>query len=440
MNPLPKRLKRSFRTSGATRVGRQARPPYKGEGERLERLRDGIDQLLQTNRFYRERLHPVRTWDDFARLPLTTKAEIMADQQANPPFGSNLTVPIDRYTRLHQTSGTSGTTPLRWLDTPESWDWWLQIWADHVYRSAGVRADDRVFFAFSFGPFIGFWTAFGGAERLGAMVIPGGAMTTEQRLRTIIDLQATVLCSTPTYAIRLAESAQAAGIDLSQSAIRITLHAGEPGASIPATRDLIERAFGARAFDHTGMTELGPTGVSCTARDGVHLIESEFVFEVRDDRGAVHAIPPTGRIDGELIATNLGRWGSPLIRYRTGDRVLVTREPCACGSPFPKMLGGILGRVDDMFTVRGVNLYPSQVEDIVRRQPAIAEFCIEVRQVRGMEEVTILCETTGVDGEQAVALLAHDLRLALGARIECQLVAAGTLPKSDLKSRRLVRR
>ena len=134
--------------------------------------------LLESNRFYQARLHPVRTWNDFQRLPLTTKEEITADQQANPPFGTNLTFPIDRYSRLHQTSGTSGSRPLRWLDTPESWEWWVRIWAEHIYRAAGARADDRIFFAFSFGPFIGFWSAFSGAERVGALVIPGGAMTT----------------------------------------------------------------------------------------------------------------------------------------------------------------------------------------------------------------------------------------------------------------------
>jgi phenylacetate-CoA ligase len=405
----------------------------------LERLHAGIRKVLQTNAFYKGRLHPVDKWEDFESLPLTTKDEIMADQQAHPPFGTNLTFPIETYTRLHQTSGTSGSRPLRWLDRPASWDWWVRVWADHVYASAGIRPDDRVFFAFSFGPFIGFWSAFAGAERLGAMVIPGGAMSTEQRLRTMVELKATVLCSTPTYAIRLAEAAQSLGIDLASSDIRITLHAGEPGASVPATRELIERSFGARTFDHTGMTELGPTGVSCDARDGVHLFESEFVFEIRDDEGAIHSIPETGTITGELIATNLGRWGSPLIRYRTGDRVEVTREPCPCGSPFPKMLGGIRGRVDDMFTVRGVNLYPSQVEDLVRRQRAIAEFCIEVRQVRGMEEVTVLCDCPGADGEAAVAGLANDLRLALGARIECRLVEKGSLPRYELKSKRLVR-
>ena len=405
----------------------------------LERLRAGVDLLLTSNRFYQERLHRVRTLEDFQRLPLTTKAEITADQQTHPPFGTNLTFPLDQYTRMHQTSGTSGTRPLRWLDTRDSWDWWVRIWADHVYGAAGVAAGDRVFFAFSFGPFIGFWSAFGGAERAGATVIPGGAMTTEQRLRTMIELKATVLCSTPTYAIRLAESANALGIDLAASDIRATIHAGEPGGSVPATRDLIERSFGATVFDHTGMTELGPTGVSCAARDGVHLIESEFIFEIRDERGQVLSIPNAGTISGELVATNLGRWGSPLIRYRTGDRVEVTRDPCSCGSPFPKMLGGIRGRVDDMFTVRGVNLYPSQVEDLVRRQPAIAEFCIEVRQLHGMEEVTILCESTAEDGEVAVARLANDLRLALGVRIECRRAPSGSLPRSELKSRRLVR-
>src|SRR5467141_2330960 len=392
-------------------------------GSQLERLSAGIDALLKGNRFYEARLHPVRTWDDFERLPLTTKDEITADQQANPPFGTNLTFPIDRYSRLHQTSGTSGTTPLRWLDTAESWDWWVRIWADHIYRSAGLLASDRVFFAFSFGPFIGFWSAFSGAERLGALVIPGGAMTTEQRLRTMIELRATVLCSTPTYAIRLAEAAQAAGIDLSASGIRITVHAGEPGASVPATRDLIERSFGARCFDHTGMTELGPTGHSCSARDGVHLIESEYVFEVTSE--------------GELVATNLGRWGMPLIRYRTGDRVVASREPCSCGSPFLKVVGGIQGRVDDMFTVRGVNLYPSQVEEIVRRYREVGEFVIEHRRERQMDEVTVVVETLVSDFP--VERLEADLRQAVGVRLVCQVVAQGTLPRSELKARRVIR-
>jgi phenylacetate-CoA ligase len=388
----------------------------------LSRLRAGLGDVLRTNEFWRGRLHHVKTWGDFERLPLTTKAELLADQAAHAPFGTNLTYPVERYVRVHQTSGSSGDRPLFWLDTTESWEWWERIWAEHVYRAAGVTAGDRVFFAFSFGPFIGFWSAFGGAERLGALCISGGAMTSEQRLRSMLDLGATVLLSTPTYALRLSELARELHLDLRASRIGVTIHAGEPGASIPATRDAIEEAFGAACFDHTGMTELGPTGHSCTARDGVHLIESEFIFEVMPD--------------GELVATNLGRWGMPLIRYRTGDRVVVSREPCSCGSPFLKVVGGIQGRVDDMLTVRGVNLYPSQVEDIVRRHPEITEFVIEHRRERHMDEVALLIETSA--SPFAMDRLEADLRQALGVRLECRVVAAGTLPRSELKSRRVV--
>ncbi len=386
----------------------------------LAKLQSGLQEVLATNPFWRARLHDVHGWDDFERLPLTTKAELVADQSARPPFGTNLTYSVDRYVRLHQTSGSSGDVPLRWLDTTESWDWWLRIWAEHVYRAAGVTAVDRVFLAFSFGPFIGFWSAFGGAERLGALVISGGAMTSEQRVRSMVDLGATVLLSTPTYALRLADVANEIGVELSAAGIRTTILAGEPGGSIPATRAAIEAAYSATAFDHTGMTELGPTGHSCTARDGVHLIESEFILEVMPD--------------GELVATNLGRWGMPLIRYRTGDRVQVSREPCSCGSPFLKIAGGIQGRVDDMFTVRGVNLFPSQLEGIVRRHPDVVEFAIERRRERQMDEVTIL-----IEGSVAIERLEAELRQALGVRIECRIVAAGTLPRTELKSRRILR-
>ncbi|HET7420174.1 MAG TPA: phenylacetate--CoA ligase family protein, partial [Candidatus Dormibacteraeota bacterium] len=241
--------------------------------------------------------------------------------------------------------------------------------------------------------------------------------------RNLLDVGATVLLSTPTYALRLADVASDVGVNVSAGPVRTTIHAGEPGASIPATRSAIEAAWSATAFDHTGMTELGPTGFSCSARDGVHLIESEFIFEVSDD--------------GELIATNLGRWGMPLFRYRTGDRVVVAPGPCPCGSPFMKVLGGIQGRVDDMFTVRGVNLFPSQVEDIVRRYPEVVEFVIEHHSERRMDEVSLLLESSVADFSPA--RLEADLRQALGVRLVCRVVAAGTLPRSELKARRLRR-
>ena len=388
----------------------------------LGALQAGLSPVRKTNAFYRNRLHDVTSWNDFERLPFTTKADLMLDQREHPPYGTNLTFPLEQYVRLHQTSGTSGSQPLRWLDTAESWAWWERIWADLIYAPAGVTPNDRIFFAFSFGPFIGFWSAFGGSQRLGAMAIPGGAMTTIQRVQVMRDLQATVLCCTPTYALRLAEVAATEGIELS---LRRTIHAGEPGASIPSTRAAIESALGGQAFDHTGMTELGPTGVSCSQRDGVHLFESEFIFEI---------------IDGELVATNLGRWGSPLIRYRTGDQVEVVRTPCSCGSPFMKIVGGIRGRVDDMVTIRGVNVYPSQVEDIVRRHPTVVEFVIECRTDRHMDEATVVVELTdGSASDDVCRSITEQLRTTLGVRIECRAVPTGTLPRPELKAKRLIR-
>jgi len=395
----------------------------------LGKLRAGLDGVLRSNPFWRARLTNVNGWDDFERLPLTAKGDLVADQAAHPPFGTNLTYPVDHFVRVHQTSGSSGDRPLRWLDTAESWSWWLSIWADHVYRAAGVRGGDRIFFAFSFGPFIGFWSAFDGAEQLGALAISGAGMTTEQRVRSLVDLHSTVLLSTPTYALRMADVAKDVGVDLTASPLRVTIHAGEPGASIPATRAAIEAAFGAACFDHTGMTELGPTGHSCSQRDGIHLVESEYIFEVLDSQGRPAA-------EGELVATNLGRWGMPLIRYRTGDRVSVSHEPCSCGSRFMKLAGGIRGRVDDMFTVRGVNFFPSQVEDIVRRHPRVAEFAIERRREQQMDEVTILLEITGDD--TSTERLEADLRHALGVRLGCRVVPAGSLPRSELKAKRVV--
>src|SRR5439155_1567484 len=198
----------------------------------------------------------LKTWDDFQRLPLSRKSDVVEDQVAHPPFGSNLTYPLERYVRVHQTSGSTGA-PLRWLDTQASWDWWTHCWR-FVLAGAGLGPADRIYFPFSFGLFIGFWAGFEGARALGALAIPGG------------------------------------------------------GADSPAR-------------------------------------------------------------EGELVLTNLGRLGSPVIRYRTGDRVRLADAPCACGRTFRRLEGGILGRLDDMLILRGVNVFPSAVEDIVRRFAAVEE-------------------------------------------------------------------
>ncbi len=373
----------------------------------------------------------LRSWADFARLPLIVKAEIVEDQAAHPPFGTNLTFPLDRYVRVHQTSGTTGA-PLRWLDTQDSWDWWARCWG-FVFRGAGIGPGDRVFFPFSFGLFVGFWAGFEGARALGAMVIPGGGQDSAQRLAAIEALGATALCCTPSYALHLAEVARVRGMRLRKLGIRTTVHAGEPGAGIPAVRARIEEAWGARAFDHAGMTEMGAYGFECAAQAGLHVNESEFIAEVID--------PATGAAasEGELVLTNLGRAGCPLVRYRTGDRVRLASSPCDCGRTFARLEGGIRGRVDDMLVVRGVNVFPSAIEGIVRRFAAVDEFMIEVFRRSEMDEVRLLLEVGG-GAPHVVAAVREALRVDLGIRVEVLPAPAQSLPRYELKAKRVVRR
>lgn len=405
----------------------------------LQGVQELVDEILPRNAFYSRKFgrnRSITSWEAFAELPFTTKHELAEDQALEPPFGTNLTFPIGRYIKLHQTSGTTGKAPIRWLDTEESWDWWARCWG-YVYTGAGVGRGDRVFFAFSFGPFIGFWAAYEGTRKVGAMALPGGGMQTEQRLHAMLANEASVLCCTPTYALRMADEGQRLGIDLAASTIRATVHAGEPGASVPSVRACIERAFGARCNDHTGMTELGATGFTCQEQSGVHLIESEFVFEVIDPR--THE-PVADGTQGELVATNLGRAGMPLVRYRTGDLVQIDASPCRCGRTFARLAGGILGRADDMVVVRGVNVFPSAIEGVLREFPEITEFRIEVSSRRSMAELNILLEAQpGREGGLAERV-AERLGDRLLLRVPCEVVPAGSLPRFELKARRLVRR
>jgi phenylacetate-CoA ligase len=404
----------------------------------LGRVQQLFDEVLPRNAFYARKFdaqRQVASWGAFSELPFTTKPELAQDQAQNPPYGTNLTYPSERYVKLHQTSGTTGKAPIRWLDTQESWDWWAHCWG-HVYAGAGVGPGDRVFFAFSFGPFIGFWAGYEGARKVGAMSVPGGGMQTDQRLQSMLDNEVTVLCCTPTYALRLADEALRLGVDLRASPIRATIHAGEPGASIPAVRARIEHAFSARCYDHTGMTELGATGFTCQEQSGVHLIESEFVFEVIDP-GTLQPVPNGAQ--GELVATNLGRAGMPLIRYRTGDLVQMDASPCPCGRTFARLAGGILGRADDMLVVRGVNVFPGAIEGVLREFPEVSEFRIEVFVQRSMAELKVLLDPGGSAADALEERVASRLHERLLLRVPCEVVPGGSLPRFELKARRVVR-
>ncbi len=405
----------------------------------LEKFQAMSRELWGKNLFYTEKWRragmapeDIRSLDDLARLPLTTKHELMEDQAAHGPFGRNLTYPINQYVRYHQTSGTTGV-PLKVPDTARAWEWWGRCWG-HVLAGAGLTNEDRIFMAFSFGPFVGFWGATEGARRLGTMMIPGGGRDSIQRLELMRDVGATVLCCTPTYALRLAEVAREAGFDLSSIPIKATVHAGEPGANVPATKSRIEEAWNAKCYDHAGATEVGAHSFECTVQPGgTHLIESEYIAEVIDPQSG----RPVAEGDkGELIISNLGRWGFPIVRYRTGDIVRVTTARCDCGRTSLRFEGGIIGRADDMVTVRGVNVFPAGVENILRKFAEVDEFRITVSKVRQMDEMDVeveLCE--GAD-PNVVHAIAERLDAMLSFRPRVHHLPRNALPRFEMKAKR----
>lgn len=409
----------------------------------LKKLRALLRAILPANRFYAEKFSrleiDVARLEEFSKkIPFTTKAELVADQTAHAPFGTNLTYPLASYTRFHQTSGTTGT-PLRWLDTPESWNWMVESWTE-VFRAAGVNANDKIYFAFSFGPFLGFWLAFDAGQKIGALCIPGGSLSSQARVKAILENEATVLCCTPTYALHLGEVAKKEKVELANLRLKTIIVAGEPGGSIPAIRQRLQHFWrGAKVFDHHGMTEVGPVTFECPAQPGIlHVIESAYFPEIVNPqtgegiaRGAI----------GELILTTLGRIGSPLLRYRTGDLVqAVESEDCACGRKNLALRGGILGRADDMLIVRGVNIHPSAVETILREFDEVAEFQGVVQNQSSLAQLSVRVEPKEDCGDIALLVQRVEKRLQLvfGLRVKVEPVEIGSLPRYEMKSKRWI--
>ena len=410
------------------------------EALQIEKLCSMLEQIYGRNRFYTDKLdaagiHPdsIQTLDDLKRLPLTEKSELVQAQSDALPFGSNTTFEESAYSRFHQTSGTTGT-PLRVLDTPESWDWWGRCWG-HVLAGAGLTENDRMFVPFSFGPFIGFWAAVEGAQKINALMIPGGGRDSLQRLHLMKELGATVMCCTPTYALRLAEVAQESSFDLSEIPLRTLIHAGEPGANVPATKVRIESVWNAKCYDHAGASEIGAHSFECEIQpNGTHVTESEFIVEVLNPE-TLEPVPAGEQ--GELIITNLGRIGYPVIRYRSGDLVVLNQQKCTCGRSFARFEGGVIGRADDMVVVRGVNIFPSAVENLVRQCESVEEFRITVTTDREMGNLAIELELSkNANPESARKTVDQAIQNELSLRPEITLVPSGSLPRFEMKAKR----
>jgi phenylacetate-CoA ligase len=383
----------------------------------------------------------IRTLDDLVRLPFTTRDAWMESQAEHPPFGEMLVSPPGEAIRYHNTSGTTGRTPLRVLDTRRDWKWIAECWC-YAFHGFGVRPHDRVFFAFSYGTFIGFWGAHYGTEKMGCLVLPSGNMNTAGRVALIEELEATVVCATPTYALRMAQEAENLGIDLPGGPVERLILSGEPAGSIPASKRMVEEQWGAKAADTAGMTEIGTIMMFECERQpgGTHIIEDHFIEEVID--------PATGEpVDygeqGERVVTSFGRDAIPLLRYRSRDLVVkVPHDRCDCGRTFDIYDGGIRGRVDDMLLVRGTNVYPRAVEAIVREYPAVDEFQIHLWTQDGIrDEIAVRCEVRPGYEDQwdgVARRLGEDLRQNTeGLGIHVERVEVDSLPRFELKAKRV---
>lgn len=406
----------------------------------LQKLQALLAELYSKNRFYTAKFKQAgfepgdfKALADLQHLSLTTKNDLVEDQAIEGFAGTNLTYPLAAYTRYHQTSGTTGK-PLRVFDTTASWEWWGRCWG-YVLAGAGLTADDRLFCAFSFGPFIGFWAAVEGARQVGAMFIPGGGRSSPDRLHLMRETGCTALCCTPTYALHLLEVAREHKIEPQKLGIKTTIHAGEPGANVPATKQRIEQGWAAKCYDHAGASEVGAHSFECQVQpNGIHVIETEFIVEVLDP---VTGMPVTPGQKGEMVITNLGRWGFPVIRYRTGDIVVANETLCECGRTFLRLDGGVIGRADDMVTVRGVNVFPSAIENLVRLYPEVDEFRVTVTKRGVLDDLKIEIELAeGADTEAIPAAVAQMVNQHLGLRPTIAATPRGALPRFELKAKR----
>src|SRR2546425_2402404 len=409
-----------------------------------QRLHEQVEHAYQSSPFYRRKLDAasvkpgdVHSLDDLPRLPFTTKDELKQDQADHPLWGTLLAVPFADCLRVHMTSATTGR-PLAFLDTRDDWYGFYPSYPRSLW-AFGIRSSDMVMAAFSYGPWIGYWSGFYAAQDLGCLVFPAGGFGTDQRIDALRPYPITVLGCTPSYALFLGEAAAKKGIDLAKDTeIRVTWHTGEPGASIPATRARIEAAFGAKAYDLPGLTEIAAWGFECDARAGLTHVNEDYGYpEVLDEQD--RPVRPGER--GELVFTSLYRKAMPLLRYRTRDVVQVADRRCPCGRTLVAFEGGVLARLDDMKKIRGVIVYPRPVEELVRPHADADEVQIVFRRHAGLDDILIRIDPspslslTERDGLRAK--LADDLRTGLGIRATVEIGEPGSLPRWDHKARRV---
>ncbi len=422
----------------------------KGDLRRLQfkRLSEMLRHAWKQSPYYRNLMQShdiappdIKTLEDFFKhFPVTRRDDLDRDQLDHPPFGTRLAIPLDEALRYHSTSGTTGKPPVRAFDSERDWIWGADAWAASLYNF-GVRPSDVVMIAFGYGSFIGFWGAHYAFEKIGCRVHPTGSMDTKTRIQMILDLGITVLCCTPSYAIRILHVAKESGINLAdQTRLNMVVVAGEPGASIPSTREIIEEGFNAHLGDFMGTTETaGMIASTCSwLSGGLHINEDRFLAEVVDP----NTLKPLGYgARGMMVVTPLIKEAMPLFRYATNDIVNMGRSDlCPCGRTLDLFMGGILGRYDDMVKVRGVQLTPQMIEEIVRSFSEVEEFFTTVENREGLDSLVIQFELRKDLGPQSGEQIARKIRERakkdIGLSPEVTLRPYGSLPRFELKARR----
>ncbi|MEK7560013.1 MAG: AMP-binding protein [Patescibacteria group bacterium] len=415
------------------------------------KLKNIVSWAWEKSTFYKNKwkeagVHPdiLKDLSDFSKFPIVHKSDLRLSQEASPPFGDYLCVPEEEIARVHGTSGTTGKPTLFGIGRGDM----ERIAEAHarILWGAGLRPTDTVFIGSFFSLYWGSWGALVGCERLGAKVIPFGAGIPGQTAvaaKLIARVKPTCFYGTPSYAFRLAEVAKKEGFDPRRDfSFRIMFFSGEPGAGISSTKKQLENIFGAKVIDMGSTAEMTPwmTNAECEYRTGMHLWQDIVYTEVCD---AKNFKPVPFGSEGTPVYTHLERTSQPMIRFVSGDLTVWTNEPCPCGRSYPRLPKGIYGRIDDMIIVRGVNLYPNAIEDILRSIPGVGnEYRVVVSKNGSMDELKLLVEHEGTsDFDVLVSLknkIAEKIQIMAGLRPTVEIVEPNSLPRTEFKSKRVM--
>jgi phenylacetate-CoA ligase len=432
---------------------RETMPSAERDAAILERIREVMRYCWEKAPFYRRKwsdagIDPagIRTLEDFEKVPVVRKEELRLAQAEHPPFGDYACVEESEVHRIHGTSGTTGRPTAFGISHAD----WRVIANEHarVMWGMGIRPSDTVFIGSFFSLYMGSWGVLSGAERLGARAFPFGAGAAGQTRRAIVwlrEMRPTVFYGTPSYALHVAETAAGMGVDPHELGLRILFFSGEPGASIPSIREKIERTFGALVYDSGSMAEVSPwmnLGES-TARVGMLCWQDVAYTEVCDP--LTFRRVPYGA-EGTPVYTTLERLSQPMVRLLSGDLTRWEAGPSPCGRTYPYLPKGIYGRIDEMFTIRGENVYPSAIDEVVTALAGYGgEHRIVITREEAMDELAVRLEfdaATKSAGEHAIEALRRRaeerLRTVLGVGARVSLVPPGTLERTEFKARRVI--